>query len=53
VERVEEFLKYSDQPWDAVVGVSPIAFRTTLFWHVAVNGEMSGCPPEFMPVPVA
>ena len=50
VERVEEFLKYTDQPWDAVVGVLPIAHRKTLVWHVAVNGVMSGCPPEFMPV---
>jgi hypothetical protein len=27
VERVEEFLKYTDQPWDEVVGVLPIAYR--------------------------
>ena len=53
VERVEEFLSYTDQPWDAVVGVLPIAYRETLVWHVAVNGVMSGCPPEFMPVLIA
>lgn len=53
VERVEEYLKYTDQPWDAVVGVLPIAYRETLVWHVAVNGVMSGCPPEFMPVLIA
>jgi hypothetical protein len=53
VERVEEFLKYTDQPWDAVVGVLPIAYRKTLVWHVAVNGVMAGCPPEFMPVLIA
>lgn len=53
VERVEEFLKYTDRPWNAVVGVLPIAHRETLVWHVAVNGVMSGCPPEFMPVLIA
>lgn len=53
VERVEAFLKYTDQPWDSVVGMLPIAYRKTLVWHVAVNGVMSGCPPEFMPVLIA
>jgi len=53
VERVEEYLKYTDQPWDAVVGVLPIAYRETLVWHVAVNAVMSGCPPEFMPILIA
>ena len=52
-ERVEEFLKYTDQPWDAALGVLPIAYRQTLVWHVAVNGAMSGCPPEFMPLLIA
>ncbi len=53
IERVEEFLKYTDQPWDQVVGVLPIAYRKTLVWHVAVNGVMAGCPPEFMPMLIA
>lgn len=52
-ERVEEFLKYTDQPWDETVGVLPIAYRKTLVWHVAVNGAMAGCPPEFMPLLIA
>ena len=52
-ERVEEFLKYADQPWDEVVAVLPIAYRRTLLWHVAVNGVMAGCPPEFMPLLIA
>lgn len=53
VERVEEFLKFTDRPWDEVVDVLPIAYRETLIWHVAVNGVMSGCPPEFMPLLIA
>lgn len=52
-ERVEAFLKYTDEPWDVVVGVLPIAYREVLVWHVAVNGVMAGCPPEFMPVLIA
>lgn len=51
--RVEAFLEYTDQPWDASVGVLPIAHRDVLVWHVAVNGVMSGCPPEFMPLLIA
>lgn len=53
VERVEEFLKFTDEPWDKVVGILPIAYRETLVWHVAVNGVMAGCPPEFMPLLLA
>ncbi len=49
----KQVLKYTDQPWDAVVGVLPIAYRKTLVWHVAVNGAMAGCPPEFMPILIA
>jgi len=53
VARVEEFLKFCDLEWDKSVGVLPIAYRDTLAWHVAVNGVLAGCPPEFMPLLVA
>lgn len=53
VERVEEFLRFTDEPWDKVIGILPIAYRETLVWHVAVNGVMAGCPPEFMPLLIA
>lgn len=53
VERVEEFLKYIELPWDQTVAVLPIAYRETLVWHVAVNGVMAGCPPEYMPILIA
>ncbi|WP_418992290.1 hypothetical protein [Alistipes sp.] len=52
-ERVEEFLRFTDRPWDQTVGVLPVAHRNTLVWHVAVNGVMAGCPPEFMPLLLA
>ncbi|MBX3728034.1 MAG: hypothetical protein KF858_02525 [Candidatus Sumerlaeia bacterium] len=53
VERVNEFLRFTDLSWDETVGVLPIAFRDTKVWHVAVNGVMAGCPPEFMPLLIA
>lgn len=53
VERVEEFLKYTDISWDETVAVLPVAHRNTTAWHVAVNGVMAGCKPEYMPILIA
>ncbi|MCM1336689.1 MAG: hypothetical protein NC187_03360 [Candidatus Amulumruptor caecigallinarius] len=53
LERVEEFLRYTDLAWDSTVAVLPVAHRNTLAWHVAVNGVMAGCKPEYMPILVA
>lgn len=50
IDKVEEFLKYTDIAWDETVGVLPIAYRNTMVWQVAVNGVMAGCPPEYMPL---
>lgn len=52
-EAVTEFLKYTDMNWDETVAVLPVAHRNTLAWHVAVNGVMSGCKPEYMPILIA
>lgn len=52
-ERVGEFLKYTDMAWDATVAVLPVAHRNVTAWHVAVNGVMAGCKPEYMPVLIA
>lgn len=52
-ERVEEFLKYTDAEWGGTVAVLPVAHRNTTAWHVAVNGVMAGCKPEYMPVLIA
>jgi hypothetical protein len=52
-DRVEEFLQFTDRPWDETVGVLPIAYRNVMVWHVAVNGVMAGCPPETMPLLMA
>ena len=53
IDRVEAFLRFTDLPWDASVGVLPIAYRNTLMWQIAVNGVMAGCPPEYMPLLIA
>lgn len=52
-DRIEEFLRFTDLAWDETVAVLPIAHRETLTWHVAANGVMAGCPPEFMPLLIA
>lgn len=50
---VSEFLKYTDMNWDETVAVLPVAHRNTMVWHVAVNGVMAGCKPEYMPILIA
>ena len=52
-EKVTEFMKYTPYRYDETVAVLPIAHRDTKAWHVAVNGVMAGCRPEYMPVLVA
>ncbi|MFC2004542.1 hypothetical protein ACFLUK_03260 [Chloroflexota bacterium] len=53
IEKVEEFLRYTDRPADEVIGVLLPDKREATVWNVAVNGVMSGCRPEYMPVLVA
>ena len=50
---VAEFLRFTDLPPDAPLGAIPPAQRAATVRHVAVNGVMAGCPPEFMPVLLA
>ncbi|MFC1933977.1 hypothetical protein ACFLXX_02345 [Chloroflexota bacterium] len=53
IEKVEEFLKYTDRSADEVIGVLLPDKRESTVWNVAVNGVMAGCRPEYMPVLVA
>lgn len=53
IERIEQFLKFTDLPWNTVIGVIPPGQRETLVWHVAANAVMAGCPPEFLPILIA
>ena len=52
-DRVNEFLNYTDYAWNDEIAVLSPAYRQTLAWHVAVNGVMAGCKPEYMPILIA
>lgn len=52
-ELVDEFLKFTDSAADEVVAVVPPSYREVTVRLVAINGVMSGCPPEFMPILIA
>ncbi len=52
-ERVNELLRYTDYQWNERIAVLPIAHRDVTAWHVAVNGVMAGCKPEYMPILIA
>ncbi len=51
--RVEEFMKYTDYRWNRTITVLSPSYRSSLVWHVAVNGVMAGCKPEYMPLLIA
>lgn len=51
--RVEEFMKFTDLRWNRTIAVLSPSYRSTLVWHVAVNGVMAGCKPEHMPILIA
>ena len=50
---VNAFLKFTDLLADHSLGAIPPMQRNVTVRHVAVNGVMAGCPPEFMPVLLA
>ena len=52
-QAVAEFLKFTDLPPGQSLGAIPPAQRDVTVRHVAVNGVMAGCPPEFMPLLLA
>ena len=52
-DRVDEFLKYTDYRWNRTLAVLSPSYRYTMVLHVAVNGVMSGCKPEYMPLLIA
>ncbi|MDO8671044.1 MAG: hypothetical protein Q7O66_06390, partial [Dehalococcoidia bacterium] len=53
IEKVEEFLRFTDRSPDELLGVLLPARREATVWNVAVNGVMAGCRPEYMPILVA
>ncbi len=50
IARVEAFLAYTDRDPGEVLGVIQPANREATVWATAVNGVMSGCRPEYMPI---
>jgi hypothetical protein len=53
IEIVERFLQFTSRAPDEVLGTLLPENREATVWSVAVNGVMSGCRPEYMPVLVA
>ncbi len=53
VERIREFLKYTDYSPDEEIAVLPSANLRATPWNIAANGVMAGCRPEHMPVLIA
>ncbi len=53
VEKVEQFLKFTERSADEVIGTLLPDNREATIWNIAVNGVMAGCRPEYMPVLVA
>ncbi|MFC1915557.1 UGSC family (seleno)protein [Chloroflexota bacterium] len=53
MEKIEEFLKFTNRSPGEVVGVLLPDKREATIWNIAVNGVMAGCHPEYMPVLVA
>jgi hypothetical protein len=53
LEKIEEFLSFTDRAPDESLGILLPENRAATIWAVAVNGVMAGCRPEYMPVLVA
>ena len=53
VEKVEQFLKFTERSADEVIGNLLPDNREATIWNIAINGVMAGCRPEYMPVLVA
>jgi len=53
IEKVEELLKFTDLAPEEVIGILQPSNAACTVWKVAVNGVMSGCRPEYMPILLA
>lgn len=53
MEKIEEFLSFTDRDRDEMLGIVLPESRAVTIWAVAVNGVMAGCRPEYMPILVA
>ncbi|MBI2910068.1 MAG: hypothetical protein HYX92_20700 [Chloroflexi bacterium] len=53
LDKVEEFLKYTDRPPDEEIAILPQANLRATPRNIAANAVMAGCRPEFMPLLIA
>lgn len=53
IERVEEFLRYTDRPPHQRIAILPQANLEAVPWNIAANAVMAGCRPECMPLLIA
>lgn len=53
MEKVTEFLKYSDNLPSEEIAILPGANLKATPWNITVNGVMAGCRPEYLPVLIA
>ncbi|MFC2001018.1 hypothetical protein ACFLUZ_00750 [Chloroflexota bacterium] len=53
LDKVEEFLKFTNRSPDEVIGVLLPENREATVWNIAVNGVMAGCRPEYIPILIA
>jgi hypothetical protein len=53
VERIEEFLKYTDYAPDEEIAILASANRRATPWNIAANAVMAGARPEHMPIIIA
>ncbi|MCD8069000.1 MAG: hypothetical protein LUE87_08960 [Lachnospiraceae bacterium] len=53
MEKVNEFLKFTDRDPNEVIGVMEPSMGSCTVWKVAVNGVMAGCRPEYFPLLLA
>lgn len=53
LDRVDEFMKFTKRDPEEVLGILKPNNTKATVWSVAVNGVMSGCRPEYMPVLLA
>jgi hypothetical protein len=50
LEKVTEFLRYTDCLPSEEIAVLPTANLRATPWNIAVNGVMAGCRPEYLPI---
>jgi hypothetical protein len=53
IEKVEDFLNYTDRSPDEIIGIALPDRREATIWNIAVNGVLAGCRPEYMPILIA